>query len=1050
MFSKFFIDHPRFTIVFCLILVLAGAICINKLPIASYPDIAPPQIVISASYPGASAETIANTVAIPIESQLNSVDELLYFSSTSSNSGSYNCSVTFKTGSDSDMDMVNVQNAVKLAESQLPDDVTQIGLTIRKRSSDILGMFAFKTDDSEVSLIQLNNYVSTNVKDPVQRIDGVGSASIISGREFSMRIWLDPLRMAAMGISTDEINTAVQNQNIQAAAGNIGAEGSNKYIDYKINIKGRLKNKDEFENIIIRSDSSDGSIVRLSDIARIELGAKEYSGNAYYNNEDCVLMVIYRNSDANALSTMNSVKNKLEEISARFPKGVEYKIGYDPTKFIVVSLKEIIITLIIAIILVIAITYLFLEDWRATLIPAIAIPVSLLATFPVMLVIGFSINTLTMFGLILVIGSLVDDAIVVVENTQALMQREGLGAKEAAVKSMSQITSAVIATTLVTLACYVPLAFYGGMVGEIYTQFAVTMCTSLCFSTVIALTLSPMLCAYLLKKPKPHTFILFRIIDRFLNGSRSIYLRGVAMLIRRTLLTVIIFAGVLVGIYFLYNSIPSSFIPGEDQGVIMCNVELPAGASLARTDKALRTLESMAMSIDGIDSCLTATGFSVMSGEGENAGFAAIKLKDWDERKTPELQLATIMGKLQQKLATISAARIICFTPPAIMGLGITGGSSFMLCATGDVDPQQLSLMSKKYTMELNKLPETLYAMTSYNADSPQLELEINRQKAEMLGIPIQRIFSSLQSKLASLYINDFNYAGENYYVKMQSSKEFRASLDDIRNIQVKSDNDDMIPLTTFAEIKFTVGPSQLQRFNKMTAAEFNTQGKQGVSSQTLMDKIENVELPKNYHVEWTGQSYQEKENEGQIITLMLLALIFAYFFLVAQYESWTIPIPVMLAVSFAVFGALVGLKGTIIAYQNGIMKSMIDMSIYAQLGLVMLIGLSAKNAILMVEFSKTDRELGNSVTDSALNGAKLRFRAVLMTAFSFIFGVFPLVIATGAGAASRRAIGTTTFSGMLMATLVGLFFTPALYAIFQRMREFFSHKRKQRRQGHE
>ena len=1048
MFSRFFIDRPRFTIVTILIMILTGVICINKLPVSLYPDIAPPQVVISAFYPGASAETIANTVAIPIETQVNGVDDILYFSSQSDNTGEYSCSVVFNTGTDPDMNMVNVQNAVKLAESKLPDEVSRIGLTVYKRTSDILALLAFRTDNKGMSLIQLNNYVSTNINDPLQRVDGVGSALILSGREYSMRIWLDPLRMAGMGITTDDITAAVRNQNIQAAAGNIGSEGSNQYMEYKINIKGRLKTTDEFGNIILRNDSSDGSIVRLSDVADIELGAKQYSGNAYYNDEECVMMVIYRDSDANALATMAGVKEKLEELSKRFPEGVSYAIGYDPTEFIDVSLQEIILTLIIAIILVIAITYLFLQDWRATMIPTIAIPVSLLATFPVMLLIGFSINTLTMFGLILVIGSLVDDAIVVVENTQAIMEREGLNAKEAAIKSMKQITSAVIATTLVTLACYVPLAFYGGMVGEIYTQFSVTMCTALCFSTFIALTLSPMLCAYLLKKPKEKKFVFFRAIDAILARTRSLYLKGVIMLIRRSLLSVLIFAGVLVGIYLLYNHIPSSFIPGEDQGEIMVNIELPSGASLGRTNKVISKLEKTANSIEGVDFCFSVTGFSMMSGRGENVGAAFISLKKWDERNTPELQISAIIERLQQEFSKISAARIICFTPPAIMGLGVTGGSSFMLSASGDVTPQELSKTAKKYTMDLNKIPESLYAMTSYNADSPELELIINRQKAEMLGIPVQRIFSSLQSKLASLYINDFNFAGESYYVKMQSSTQYRSSLDDIRDIQVRNNNNDMVPLTTFANIKFTTGPKQIQRFNKLTSAEFNAQAMPGVSSGTLMEKIAKQPLPPKYHIEWTGMSYQEKKNEGQIVVLMLLALLFAYFFLVAQYESWTTPIPVMLAVSFAVFGALVGLQTTSFANSLGLYNNIIDMSIYAQLGLVMLIGLSAKNAILMIEFSKNEREIGASIAKSAINGAKLRFRAVLMTAFSFIFGVLPLVVASGAGAASRRAIGVTTFSGMLMATLVGLFFTPTLFAIFQESREFFS-KRRRHRRGH-
>ncbi len=1045
MFSKFFIERPRFALVISILMILAGLLSISKIPVASYPQIAPPQIQVSASYSGASAKVIADTVAIPIESQINGIDNILYFDSTSDNSGEYSCSITFKTGSDPDMNMVNTQNALKLAESQLPDEVVQSGITIQKRTNDMLAVFTFKTDKSKLSDIDLTSYISTNVKDTIQRVDGVSSASVMSSREYSMRIWLDPLRMAGIGISTSDVADAIENQNVQAAAGNVGADGSNDFLEYKIDVQGRLSTPEEFGDIIIRNNSTDGSVVHLSDIARIELGSKEYSVKVNYNGEISVGMAVYRDSTANALSTMNRAKAKMAELASRFPDGVTYEIAYDPTQFIMVSLKEIISTLVIAILLVIAITYLFLQDWRATLIPACAIPVSLLATFPVMLILGYSINILTMFGMILVIGSLVDDAIVVVENTQGLIEREGLSAREAAIKSMKQITGAVIATTLVTVACYVPLAFYGGMVGEIYTQFSFTMCIALIFSTIVALTLSPMLCSVLLRKPSEKKTVVFRKIDSALDKSRSIYARGVHFLVRRIGITALIMVGVLGSIYYLYGTIPTSFLPAEDKGSIMCNIELPAGASLARTSAAVKQIEDIALKTEGVKSLLTVTGHSMMSGNGENTAMAIVKLTDWSERTTPELQISAIQARLQQQFKTIPSAKIVCFTPPAIMGLGITGGLSFMLSGTGEVDAQDLSVLAKKFAIQLNTLPDTLYAMTNYNADSPQIRLQINRQKAEMLGVAVNDIFSSLQSNLASKYINDFNFAGDSYDVRIQSGSQYRRSLSDIHNIQVRNDDDDMIPLTTLADLSFTVGPRQIERFNKMVSANFNTQSRPGVSSGTLMTQIEGMDIPKNFHIEWTGMSFQEKQNEGQIVVLMALALLFAYLFLVAQYESWTIPLPVMFAVSFAVLGALIGIKAMTLAYNEGVVNSVVNMSIYAQLGLVMLIGLSAKNAILMVEFSKNEREQGMDIATAALNGAKLRFRAVLMTAFSFIFGVFPLVIATGAGAASRQAIGITTFSGMLLATFVGIFFTPALYALFQRLREFFSSKRRKK-----
>lgn len=1027
MFSKIFIDRPRFAAVISLVLVLAGILCLGKLPVAEYPEIAPPQIQVTASYMGASAQVLVDTVAIPLEAEINGLDDLLYFSSSCDNSGTYSCSITFKSGTNSDMAMVNVQNAVKRAEAKLPEDVKKVGINVAKRTGDILAIFVFMTDGSHMSVLEMNNYISVNVKEPIARIDGVSSADLMAAKEYSMRIWLDPIRMSGLGISTNDVAAAVQSQNVQAAAGTIGNEKSNDFLEYKLNIKGRLKTTEEFGNIIVRSDGA-GNIVRMKDIAKIELGAKTYQGTFRYNGRETVGLGIYRNTDSNALSTVNKVKAELEKLSKRFPAGVTYEVGYDPTEFIVISLREIIETLLAALIMVVAITYLFLQDWRATLIPTVAIPVSLLGTFPFMLAMGYSINVLTMFGLILVIGSLVDDAIVVVENAQSLMEREGLSPREAAIKSMQQITGAVIATTLVTVACYAPLAFYGGMVGKIYMQFSVTMCISLCLSTVVALTLSPALCAIILRKPDGHTPAVFKPFNILLDGSRKIYLFSVGMLVRRAILTLVIFCAVGAAIYLISGRIPSAFLPSEDKGAFMCNIELPPGATLARTEAVLQKFQECVKDIKGVKSYITVSGMSMMTGNGENCGMGIVKLEKWDKRKTPELQLESLIAEVQKRTRGISAARIICFAPPAIMGLGTTGGASFMISGEGEVAPEELSTVSKKFAMELSSHPEALYAMSSYNADTPQLQLNIDREKAETLGVPVSRIFSTLQSKLASLYINDFNLMGDSFYVKMQSTRENRSDLDDIREIQIPNDSGEMIPLSSLGTLDFTVGPRRIQRFNKQTSAEMNAQSARGISSGTLMDVIEQIKLPSKYHVEWTGMSYQEKQNQGQILYLMSLALMFAYLFLVAQYESWSIPIPVMMAVAFAVLGALLGLF---------VMR--LPLSIYAQLGLVMLIGLAGKNAILVVEFSKQERERGVPIAEAAINGANLRYRAVLMTAWSFIFGVMPLVIATGAGSGSRRAIGITTFSGMLMATLIGIVFTPAFYALCQRFREWSS-----------
>lgn len=973
---------------------------------------------------------VAQTVAMPLENEINGVEDLLYFSSTSSNSGSYSCSVTFRSGTDSDIALVNLQNAVKRAEAQLPSEVTKVGITVEKRGNDILAMLAFQTDGTSLSLNELVNYVNNNVKDALARLEGVSSSDMMSQQEYAMRIWMDPLRMSGLGISSSEIRSAVEAQNVQAAAGTLGAEGSNRYVSYKLNVQGRLKTAEEFGEIVVRSDADSGRIVRLRDVATVELGSSSYSGRSTFNGKESVGLSLYRSPDANALATMNRIKAELATWEQRFPPGVSYSIAYDPTKFIVASMREMVSTLVVALILVVLVTWLFIQDWRATLIPAVAIPVSLVGTFSVMYALGYSINTLTMFGLILVIGSLVDDAIVVVENTQGIMEREGLPAREAAIKSMGQITGAVIATTLVTVACYAPLAFYGGMVGAIYRQFAVSMCVALCLSTVVALTLSPALCALVLRRSGGQCAPIFLPVNRFLDALRGRYLGMTGRLVRRGGLTLGILGGSFLGVWLLYGHIPPSFLPMEDKGVIFCNVELPGDAVQERTDAVRATVRERLAAIPGIRSVMQVSGMSMLSGSGENAAMCIVELDPWEERSAPQTRLSAIMGQIQGRTHDIAAASIVAFTPPAIMGLGATGGASFDICGIGDIDASALATVTDAFVRDLSARPETMFAMTAYDAATPQLRLRLDREKAELLGVQAGTVFSTLQDVLASYYINDFTLSGNNFEVKLQAGADSRSSLHHVEELLIPNSNGDMVPLSALGTLQYEVGPRQITRFNKMVAAEINAQSAPGVSSGDLYTAIEGTKLPAGYHIEWTGLSYQEKQNTGQIVFLMGLALLFAYLFLVAQYESWTIPVPVMLTVSFAVLGALLGL--TVCGE---------SMSIYAQLGLVMLIGLAAKNAILMVEFSKQEREGGKGIEEAALSGANLRFRAVMMTAWSFLFGVLPLVFADGAGAASRQAIGITTFAGMLAATCVGIVFTPALYAVFQRLREKASGK---------
>ena len=1009
MFSRIFIERPRLAAVVSLILLLAGGISLANLPVAEYPEIAPPTLFVSATYSGASADVVAQTVAMPLENEINGVEDLLYFSSTSSNSGSYSCSVTFRSGTDSDIALVNLQNAVKRAEAQLPSEVTKVGITVEKRGNDILAMLAFQTDGTSLSLNELVNYVNNNVKDALARLEGVSSSDMMSQQEYAMRIWMEPLRMAGLGISSSEIRSAVEAQNVQAAAGTLGAEGSNRYVSYKLNVQGRLKTAEEFGEIVVRADADSGRIVRLRDVATVELGSSSYSGRSTFNGKESVGLSLYRSPDANALATMNRIKAELATWEQRFPPGVSYSIAYDPTKFIVASMREMVFTLVVALILVVLVTWLFIQDWRATLIPAVAIPVSLVGSFSVMYALGYSINTLTMFGLILVIGSLVDDAIVVVENTQGIMEREGLSAREAAIKSMRQITGAVIATTLVTVACYAPLAFYGGMVGAIYRQFAVSMCVALCLSTVVALTLSPALCALVLRRSGGQCAPVFLPVNRFLDALRGRYLGMTGRLVRRGGLTLGILGGTFLGVWLLYGHIPPSFLPMEDKGVIFCNVELPGDAVQERTDAVLSTVRERLAAIPGIHSVMQVSGMSMLSGSGENAAMCIVELDPWEERTTPPTRLSAIMGQIQGRTHDIAAASIVAFTPPAIMGLGATGGASFDICGIGDIDASALARVTDAFVRDLSARPETMFAMTAYDAATPQLRLRLDREKAELLGVQAGTVFSTLQDVLASYYINDFTLSGNNFEVKLQAGADSRSSLHHVEELLIPNSNGDMVPLSALGTLQYEVGPRQITRFNKMVAAEINAQSAPGVSSGDLYAAIEGIKLPAGYHIEWTGLSYQEKQNTGQIVFLMGLALLFAYLFLVAQYESWTIPVPVMLTVSFAVLGALLGL--TVCGE---------SMSIYAQLGLVMLIGLAAKNAILMVEFSKQEREGGKGIEEAALSGANLRFRAVMMTAWSFLFGVLPLVFADGAGAASRQAIGITTFAGMLAATCVG------------------------------
>lgn len=1039
MLAGLFIRRPKLAFVLSLVVSLVGAICLFRLPIAEYPEIAPPTVRVTAMYPGATSQVIAETVATVIEEQVNGIENLMYYKSESDNNGNYTLILTFNPGIDSDIAEVRVQNAVQLAVPNLPETVTQIGVVTKKQSTDIAGVYSFQTDGSELSLLELANYVRMNIKNSVALLPGLGSAEILGERNYSMRIWLDPMKMSALNLTPGLIIEKIRSQNAAPAAGMLGGEKSNPFLQFKLETTGRLKTPEEFADIVIAS-TKEGDQVRLGDIARVTLGSELYVQDGYFNGEPGVAMAIYRQDGANAVQLVKDANRMIEELGTKFPKGVSCVHAYDPSRYIVVNVREMAQTLILTLVLVVVITCIFLQDWRAAMVPAIAIPVSLLGTFFIMALLGYSINVLTLFGLILVIGSLVDNAIVVVENTMRLIEEEKLSPPDATTKSMKQITSPVIAATLVSAAIYAPVGFYGGIVGTIYIQFAVTMCVALCISAFNALTLSPALCALILRpaseRPRKK-FVLYRWFDAALGATRHVFIAFSAFMIRRFALTILVVLGVLVGNWWLITHLDGGFLPDEDKGSLLCELELAPGATLDRTNEAMAIFEKKVNAIPGVKDVVTVAGYSLMSGAGENLGFAIVSLDDWDTRKAPELGIKAIQERIMSEGAAIPHALVRAFQPPAIQGLGVTGGVTFAFRTSADETPQQFEKQVGRLLGILNDksvMPDVQYAFSGYQASTPQLFLDIDRQKAEALGIPLSNVFLAFQSYLASLYVNDINLYGYSFKVKLQVEEDERSNPSALDSIMVMSNSGDMVPLTAFTKARYTLGARKLERFNMNLSAGITVIPLKGASTSKIMDRIEGIldkEFSREYNLKWTDMSYQERNNNGQILLLMALAVLFGYLFLVAQYESWTIPLPVILSVAFAILGGAAAL------YIKGML-----LDVYAQLGLIMLIGLCAKSTILMVEFSMQERSRGKSIALSAINGANYRYRAVLMTAWSFIVGVMPLLFATGAGAESRRVIGTTTFWGMLTATVLGVALIPPMYAIFQKVRETVKKKR--------
>ncbi|MDD4818488.1 MAG: multidrug efflux RND transporter permease subunit [Victivallaceae bacterium] len=1032
MLSKFFIFRPRFAFVISIVLMLAGLVSIKVLPVAQYPNITPGQVQITATYPGADALTVQQTVIAPIEAQLNGVKRMLYISSTGTDAGSAVINVTFDIGTDGDLNTVNTQNRVNWADASLPQEVTRQGVIVKERSNNMLLVMTLYSPNRTRDALYLTNYALINIKDELSRIPGVGDVSLLGDLTYGMRIWLDTDRLAALNLTVADVTAAIEAQNVQVSAGAVGDSPASKdqLYRYTLQTRGRLTMPEEFKNIVLRTNS-DGGQLFLGDVARIELGAANYASAGQLNGQPATLLAIYQLNDANGLEIAQQCKAKLAELSQSFPDDVEYGFQYDTTDFIRASISEVVVTLFEAVLLVILVTYLFLQDWRATLVPTVAIPVSLVGTFAVLEAIGYSINLITLFGLILAIGVVVDDAIVVIENVSRLIDEEKLTPKEAALKSMEQVTGPVIATTAVLLAMFVPVCFLSGITGEMYRQFGITISVAVSISSINALTLSPALSAILLRPSagKKKSWF-FRGFDWIFDRMTAAYGMVVAGLVRRVVVLLLCYGVLLAVCVKLFNDLPAGFIPSEDQGAFMVNLQLPNNAAMPRTEQAVTELIGVTKAEPGVKDVITCSGYSILTGTAaSNNAMAIVVLDPWDERKTPELSQDAIIASLQKKYNKIPSAQINAIATPPIPGLGTTGGFSFVLEDTGGTDPDRMAQALSVLCEAANRHPALSAVFTTFEAKLAQQYLDINREKALKLDIPLTDINAALQGLMGYSYINDINKFGKVYKVEIQADATMRGEIADLARVHVRNADGEMVPLSTLLTPRTVFGPQYLNRYNLYSSATVFGSPAPGYSSGQAMAAMEEVAksvLPSGFKFDWTDMSYQEREASGQIGMVFALALLFIYLFLVAQYESWMIPFAVLLSVPVALGGALLFLY-----MMNG------DNNIYSQVGFVLLFGIACKTAILIVEFAKVQHEEGKSIAEAAEFAARLRFRAVLMTAVSFVLGTLPLLTATGAGAASRRALGMVVVGGMLLAVLLGTFMIPAFYVACQRMIEW-------------